>query len=249
MQNSAMDSTNKEQYRKIVWNLVDSWMRKPRALRRVIYLDTALGLETAFLLRRGYQSQNLLPVNFSAAELAHLNRKFPDVHGKSGNLLEMDRSFADIIHFDATTHVQALACKDLSIYDSVNSQIIIANIIGGRETYLPSKEEHLKMSRDYRTPGAVCEAEMTFAYLKSQSKRFTDSDLLRLRQLSGLMIPDHRVFDLDQFRVGKYLGGTNNRFPMIWCAMKVIKKRKEISKFGIKGDPSVMRKAKASLIV
>jgi hypothetical protein len=80
---------NKKQYRRTIWRGIDDAIKRfvPLKSRRVLYLESSEGLETEFLLERGYNSENLFPCNKSAAQVAWATRRFKNVHGFGCDIL------------------------------------------------------------------------------------------------------------------------------------------------------------------
>ena len=101
-------------YRQPMWSAVDKVFNfSNRRGRSVMYLDTAEALDTFYLLKLGYQPQNLHVVNRSPAEVAHIQRKiraagFEDIHTYGCELLDAATKVAatgqkiDVLSFDGT---------------------------------------------------------------------------------------------------------------------------------------------------
>lgn len=67
---------NKRQYRRNVWRFIDdNLIGVPIKDRKVLIIDTKDGLETRFLIQRGYRPSNLYVVNKNPAEVAWLTRR------------------------------------------------------------------------------------------------------------------------------------------------------------------------------
>jgi hypothetical protein len=138
-------------YRRPLWNRVDSVMKKPRWLRRVAYLDTALACETILLLSRGYDPKKLYPINRSPAQLARLTqvlktRGLPEVStkGGAGEFHEVcERRLADDIHFDVlsfdgTGHVGSVEHAGGLLGATVKKlspSVVTVTLLVGRETH------------------------------------------------------------------------------------------------------------------
>lgn len=141
---SGYNFEEKIKYRKQCYSTLEkafkNIMGKSKSELNVMYLESSDAAETEFLLNRGYQPENLIPVNFNPAEIAHVNRKFPDVHGRG---VDIARALAEcgrkihIIHLDFCGNYSR---KTMTTAHQIRSQSllktpvgVIVNLMRGRE--------------------------------------------------------------------------------------------------------------------
>src|SRR5215831_498371 len=113
------------------------WHLHPKELR-IIYLESSQGLETEFLLRKGFSPKNLIPVNINPAIVAVINRKFPKVHGAG---VDLARSITERLERGERIHIYDLdfcSCIGQNVKRALNSitspeAIILFNLLKGRE--------------------------------------------------------------------------------------------------------------------
>lgn len=243
----------KNQYRREVHAFVERALgprntnHVPRCDRRVLLLDEAEGIETFFLLSKGYRPENLHVVNFSAAKLAVLQSRVRGQTGHSINTYGVDLGRAvierlpkllDVLHLDFTSNCTDDVC--LLIHHASHlirdGGVIIVNMLKGRET-----SETLKLPAIHRYACRVAGLETSTLWWAWHSSKLghpgdsiTIQDFDRLRRIvnsvttTTLAIAPHdltihgcRWHSID-FRHGKYQAGPS---PMIWLALQVCSHR------------------------
>jgi hypothetical protein len=141
----SYDFAEKSLYRNRVWMQIDKRCKRPKALRKVVYLDTREALETIFLLDRGYRPENLLAVNREPVEVALLTQKldrlgYPRVKTAG---VEWERAIrerlgghrADILNFDGMGNYSLDLVNLLrSSVHIARPRVVAVNMLAGRET-------------------------------------------------------------------------------------------------------------------
>ena len=141
------DFGNKKQYRRNIWAFVDRHCTKPIVDRKVLYLDTAKGGETLFLLNKGYKAENLFIVNFDENELLKLGDLLQSLKVGHINLCPMSIEhavivmskaghFIDVYNFDFMSNITNDMVRDtLRTTARIISKdcIVGVNVLRGRE--------------------------------------------------------------------------------------------------------------------
>ncbi len=136
------DFENKRIYRSRRNVTIDRMCRKPKALRRVAYLDTGEALDTQGYLERGYRAENLWAINRNPAEVAELSKTLdklglPRVHTVGLDFeeaLERRVPEVDIIDFDGMSCIHASLSEQFKRI-AINRQNAIYGLtfLAGRE--------------------------------------------------------------------------------------------------------------------
>lgn len=135
---------NKKQYRRTLWRFIDDSLRGVQLKdRKVVYLDTKEGLETEFLLDRGYKPRNLHVVNWNPAEVAVLTRRLramhiPDVNTYGIDVFEAIPKVGDfhVLNLDLCGPISGLLLAELTLIAARNrapEYVIANNMLRGRE--------------------------------------------------------------------------------------------------------------------
>ncbi len=151
-------------YRAPAWQAVDRMMKMPRGMRRVAILDTKQGLEVRHLVALGYRPENILAVNYNAAELAVMTKGLradgiDGVRTKAGDfaavLMKWDERL-DVIGFDTTSNLRSESFVRLALpVEKHRPLCLVMVMLAGREqgrasslivetaTHLPSRRDSL----------------------------------------------------------------------------------------------------------
>jgi hypothetical protein len=131
-------------YRTQVWGAVESFCSVPVKLRRIAILDTAQGLEVRHLLARGYSPQNILVINYSAAQLAAMTLSLrregiEGVRTKAGDFCEVlmnEKTRVHVIGFDTTSNAASDDFERIAGPVLVHQpECLIEVMLGGREDW------------------------------------------------------------------------------------------------------------------
>lgn len=215
----SYDFAEKAQYRVKVWNEIEKICRRPKALRTVAYLDTRDGLETRFLLRRGYNPSGLLAINRDPVEVALLTRGLrrdglPDVRTAG---VEWQRAMAEtsgtyIVNFDGMGcfHEDLVELMRETVTNARPS-IVAVNMLGGREQAV--ERLSIRTNQELRsTDGAELPKVTTFG------KRVNPNHAERVwHVLKGTidLEPDTCLVHLTSVAWDVYM--SESRQPMVWC--------------------------------
>lgn len=129
-------------YRVPAWVFVERMCSVPRRLRRVAVLDTAQGLEVRHLVDIGYSPENILAVNYSAAQLAAMTKALrtdgiEGVRTKAGDYVEVLMKWdgkLDVIGFDTTSNLASGVFSRLSEAVAKHGPtVLILVALAGRE--------------------------------------------------------------------------------------------------------------------
>ncbi len=140
----SYDFKEKQGYRSRVWLEIEKRISKPRALRKVVYLDTREALETVFLLDRGYRPGNLIAINREPVEVALLTQRldklgYPRITTAGA---EWDRVLSerlagqriDILNFDGMGNLSLTLINLLrESLHHVSPTVLAVNMLAGRE--------------------------------------------------------------------------------------------------------------------
>lgn len=134
-------------YREPLWSAVDKHLDyKNRKNRTILYLDSAMALDTLHLLKLGYLPQNLHACNYEKANLAHVTMKvrangYEDINIHTGefydsafNIAQLQQSI-DVVSFDGTSNCDiANASLILQSAVALRAKVLTFTMLMGRET-------------------------------------------------------------------------------------------------------------------
>lgn len=211
-------------YRIPVWNAVDAMLEKPKALRRVAYLDTADALDTVELLRRGYSSENLVAINRSPAQVAALTMRLariglPRVHTRGADFADYvancGRQF-DVLSFDGCGNVIGRSLRQFftglgaAIAES-RPRVVTLTLLGGRESpeITRALRESTALFGSIRTSSGAADQQHHLARL-----RWVICLLQGFKYEERLVCATHVV----DFRWGTYMSASGQ--PMVWGVLR-----------------------------
>lgn len=147
----------KGRYRSLVGNSVDRFLRKPRALRRVVYLDTSDAHETLFWLDRGYAPDRLHAVNRNPAHVAVITRRLresnlPAVNTHGADFLDAVTGIdgeIDVLNFDGTSQLHDQGRRAFaSLARRLGAGVLAVTVLAGRERRWSSTGISLAVRRE-----------------------------------------------------------------------------------------------------
>lgn len=228
---NTYDFEAKRKYRFKLWAEVDKRIAKPRAMRRVVYLDTSEALETMHLLKLGYSADNMLAVNRNPAHVAAITHRLkreglPRIHTSGRDWLAAIGRFGglDVANFDGMGCLSYGLCQLVRETVSIaRPRVLAVNMLAGREDVEFSNWISIASS-NFKGPGEGDYVRTTYG--KSVSSRHIN----RIRLLLSAALE----FDLPRCHlhvksVGWDVYVSESNQPMVWAVADFVKHENDLS--------------------
>lgn len=215
------DFPNKRHYRNTVYSQCEKLADKPRRNLIVSYLDSGQGLETQFLLARGYRPENIFPCNLTPQHAAWINRRISPVRVRAFGdgvelalrTLKQEGVRPDIINLDLTS---AMSRISENVFRQVSEtltagQVVAYSLLRGRD-----RARDLACLADLQN---LHDENPQDAALLQQFLRPDDLEYLRL-SFSQLALSKHLNLYHGYRRVGFYKSAAGHQ-TMLFCVGKM----------------------------
>lgn len=221
---------NKKQYRRTLWHFVDDCLDRPARHRVAVYLDTSEGLETRFLLSRGYSPENLHAVNWNPAEVAVLTKNLArdgvriKTHGVEAFRAIRDAAKVapiDVINLDLCGPVSVSLMENLSaLRDSLHETMVAVTVLRGREQ--GEVRDAITQANERQSRGDVDDEVGLRMAAASAAGHASETDVVRVRAILYSIIGDWNdatgpedLAWMESWRWGKYRSSAGSQ-TMLW---------------------------------
>lgn len=213
-------------YRVPAWGFVDRLSTTPRRLRRVAILDTKQGLEVRHLIRLGYTPENILVVNYNAAELAVMTRGLRSdgiegVRTKAGEFVNVLMAWDGPLHviaFDTTSNLASKSFVSLAeVIEKHLPECLVSVMLAGRE--------------GRETCRSIAELSDSLTRRRDSLNRDVNPNhFARVTALLGSLVMPREsggncILHVPEFRWSTYMSSSGQ--PMAWVCARVVAHRRD----------------------
>ena len=221
---TGYDFGNKRHYRRSVWNFLESrFPHTPLRDRTAFILDTQEGLETKFLIERGYNPDNIHVANENPAILAHMTRSITKQYGVRVNTYGCHAAEA----IQKAIYKHKVESVNLDLCGPMSGEL--AHHLEFTRTFLPQNTAiALTMLRGRERDLAPIFREMSGKTMPPEVRAFhqrkvlfangvsmKDNDIFRFTCAVSALTGNYEVFQLNDYRLAFYRSTAGYQTMMI----------------------------------